>query len=116
MNIYQTKLYGDEYSKQDKNGFQFCVDEELTQYCLNEVVVENDPNTKLPPINYSVHRVFQWADFRCWILIHNETGTIVRESHNDFDLKMFIEAIKMSELGKMKEYEEREKNQSSWNV
>lgn len=102
--MYQTKLFGEQYSEQDKNGFQFCVDDDLTKYCLSEVVLENDPKTKLPPINYSVHRVYQWAKFRCWILMHNETRAVVRESHNDFDLKMFIEAIKMSELGK-KQYD-----------
>ena len=99
--MYQTKMHDKNFSKQDENGFQICQDEELTQYCKSKTILENDPNTILPPIPYTVFQVYQWAEFRCWILMHDATRAIVREEHNDFNLKMFIEAIKMSELGKI---------------
>lgn len=116
MGVYQSKLSGDQYTEQDKQGYQICLDEDFTKYCYNETVVENDPNTKLPPINYSVHQVYQWGKFRCWVVMNNETGALLKEFHNDMDLCMFIEALKMSELGKIKEYVEQSKNQSCRNV
>lgn len=116
MSVYQSQLYGEHYTKPNEKGYQVCLDEHFTNYCYTETVVENDPKTKLPPINYSVHQVHQNGQFRCWVLMNNENGALIKEFHNDMDLCMFIEALKMSELGKIKEYVEREKNQGSWDV
>ena len=98
--MYRTRIFEENFSKQDENGYQFCLDEELTKYCKEEQPSPSDSKTILPPIHYSVFQVWQWAKFRCWILMDDETRVIMREEHNDFQMKLIIEALKMSELGK----------------
>ena len=110
IDLYDKKVYIG--AKVRELALNYMIKGVITQ----ETVVEIDPNTKLPPINYSVHQVHQRGQFRCWVLMNNETGALIKEFHNDMDLCMFIEALKMSELGKIKEYVEREKNQGGWDV
>lgn len=98
--MYQTKMHDKNFSEQDENGFQFCLDEELTNFCKTEQPSPADKLTILPAIPYTVLQVWQWAKFRCWILMHDESRAIMREEHNDFQMRLIIEALKMSEIGK----------------
>lgn len=98
--MYRTKMHDENFSEQDEKGFQFCIDEELTDFCKTEQPSPADPKVTLPAIPYTVLQVWQWAKFRCWVLIEDETHIMLREEHNDFQMRLIIEALKMSEIGK----------------